>query len=55
VDTRQFEFGVNYYFQDGLRAVSSYGRQFSQSGNMNIWTVGLTYRFAIPLGHGEVN
>jgi hypothetical protein len=55
VDTRQFEFGVNYYFRDGLRAVSSYGRQFSESGNMNIWTVGLTYRFAIPLGHGDVN
>ena len=55
VDTRQFEVGVNYYFRDGLRAVSSYGRQFSAAGNMNIWTVGLTYRFAIPLGHGDVN
>jgi hypothetical protein len=55
VDTRQFEFGVNYYFRDGLRAVSSYGRQFSAAGNTNIWTVGLTYRFAIPLGHGDVN
>jgi hypothetical protein len=55
VDTRQVEFGLNYYFQDGLLAVSSYGRQFSQSGDMNIWQVGLTYRFAIPLGHGDVN
>ena len=55
VNTRQFEFGVNYYFQDGLRAVSSYGRQFSETGNTNIWTVGLTYRFAFPLGHGDEN
>ena len=55
VNTRQFEFGVNYYFRDGLRAVSSYGRQFSDQGNMNIWTVGLTYRFAFPLGHGDEN
>ena len=55
VNTRQFEFGVNYYFRDGLRAVSSYGRQFSELGNMNVWTVGLTYRFAIPLGPGGEN
>jgi hypothetical protein len=55
VNTRQFEFGVNYYFRDGLRAVSSYGRQFSELGNKNVWTVGLTYRFAIPLGPGGGN
>ena len=55
VNTRQFEFGVNYYFRDGLRAVSSYGRQFSEMGNKNIWTIGLTYRFAFPLGHGDEN
>lgn len=54
-NTRQFEFGVNYYFENGLRAVSSYGRQFSAAGNKNIWTIGLTYRFAFPLGHGDVN
>jgi hypothetical protein len=54
-NTRQFEFGLNYYFRDGLRAVSSYGRQFSEMGNKNIWTVGLTYRFAFPLGHGDDN
>jgi len=55
VNTRQFEFGVNYYFRDGLRAVSSYGRQFSEMENKNIWTIGLTYRFAFPLGHGDEN
>lgn len=54
-NTRQFEFGVNYYFRDGLRAVSSYGRQFSSAGDKNIWTIGLTYRFAFPLGHGDIN
>jgi hypothetical protein len=54
-NTREFEFGVNYYFRDGLRGVSSYGRQFSELENKNIWTIGLTYRFAFPLGHGEVN
>jgi hypothetical protein len=55
VNTRQFEFGLNYYFRDGLRGVSSYGRQFSEMENRNVWTIGLTYRFAFPLGHGDVN
>jgi len=50
VNTQQFEFGVNYYFTDGLRATSSYGRQFSSEGNKNVWTFGVTYRFLVPLG-----
>ncbi len=51
-NTKLFEFGVNYYFRDGLRAVSSYGRQFSPLGNANQWTIGLTYLVVVPLGHG---
>jgi hypothetical protein len=51
VNTEQFEFGLNYYFFDGLKATSNYGRQFSADGNKNVWTLGLTYRFVIPLGH----
>lgn len=50
VNTKQFEFGLNYYFMDGLKAASSFGRQFSVEGNKNVWTVGLTYRFVMPLG-----
>jgi hypothetical protein len=49
-NTREGEFGLNYYIHDGLKAVASYGRQFSPEGNFNLWTVGLGYRFAIPLG-----
>jgi len=48
-NTREGEFGLNYYLHDGLKAVASYGRQFSSDGNFNLWTVGLAYRFAIPL------
>ncbi len=55
VNTKQFEFGMNYYFRSDLRTVSSYGRQFSAERNENIWTVGLTYRFVLPIGHGEMN
>jgi hypothetical protein len=49
-NTREGEFGLNYYLRDGLRIVSSYGRQFSSAGKLNLWTVGITYRFLFPLG-----
>ncbi len=54
VNTNMFEFGVNYYFRDDFRALTSYGRQFSPEGNANVWTVGITYRLVVPLGNGEV-
>jgi hypothetical protein len=54
VNTNLFEFGLNYYFRDDIRFVSSYGRQLAAQGNMNVWTLGLTYRLAVPLGHGEI-
>jgi hypothetical protein len=50
VNTNMFEFGLNYYLMDGWKATSSYGRQFSFGGNKNVWTVGMTYRFVLPLG-----
>jgi hypothetical protein len=50
VNTRQADFGLNYYIRDGLKAVGSYSRQFSSYGNFNLWTVGIAYRFALPLG-----
>jgi hypothetical protein len=49
-NTKVFEFGLNYYFMDGLKASANYGRQFSDAGNANVWTMALTYRFVVPLG-----
>jgi hypothetical protein len=49
-DTQQADFGLNYYFLDGLKGTASYGRQFSSAGNFNLWTFGVAYRFAVPLG-----
>jgi hypothetical protein len=49
-NTREGIFGLNYLLHDGLKAVSSYGRQFSSGGNFNLWSVGIAYRFAVPLG-----
>ena len=49
-DTKRTEFGVNYYINDGWKALASYGRTFTALGDSNIWTIGMTYRFVIPLG-----
>jgi hypothetical protein len=49
-NTREGEVGLNYYLRDGLKVVGSYARQFSSAGNLNLWSVGIAYRFLIPLG-----
>jgi hypothetical protein len=51
-NTRQADFGVNYFLRDGLKGIASYGRQFSSAGNANQWSFGIAYRFMVPLGHG---
>jgi len=47
-DVQQPDFGLNYYFKDGLKASASYGRWLGKR-NYNVWSVGVAYRFAIPL------
>jgi hypothetical protein len=54
-DTKRTEFGVNYYLNDGWKALASYGRTFTPIADSNIWTVGMTYRFVIPLGPDAMN
>ena len=55
VNTNMFEYGLNYYIRDDIRFVSSYGRQFApEGGNINVWTLGLTYRLAMPIGPGDI-
>jgi hypothetical protein len=49
-NTRQGDFGFNYYLRDGLKATASYGREFNSSGNSNLWSFGLAYRFVVPFG-----
>jgi hypothetical protein len=49
-NTQRTEFGLNYYLNDGWKALASYGRTFTSAGDSNIWTMGMTYRFVIPLG-----
>ena len=52
IQTERVDFGLNYYLRDNLRIVSSYGRIFSSRRNANIWNVGMTYRFTLPLWFG---
>ncbi len=49
-DTNQADFGMNYYLRSDVRASASYGRQFILNKDSNLWVVGLTYRFVMPLG-----
>jgi hypothetical protein len=49
VNQQRFDVGLNYNLRDDLRIVSSYGRVFSSQGDANVWNVGLTYRFNLPL------
>jgi hypothetical protein len=48
-NTREPDFGMNYYLKDGLRASASYGRWLSEY-NWNVWTFGIAWRFTTPLG-----
>lgn len=50
IDARRTEFGVNYYLNDGWKLLASGGRTFTPVGDSNVWTVGMTYRFVMPLG-----
>lgn len=49
-DTNQGDFGMNYYLNRDVRASASYGRQFILNKDANLWVVGITYRFLLPLG-----
>ena len=51
-DTQRVDFGWNYYLPHEIRLNATYGRQFSSSGNLNIWNFGITYRFLFPLFPG---
>jgi hypothetical protein len=52
-NTQQADLGLNYYFSDGFKATGSSGRWFSSARDYNIWTVGIAYRFAVPLGRSQ--
>ncbi|HEX4285608.1 MAG TPA: hypothetical protein VHZ28_10990 [Terracidiphilus sp.] len=52
-DTKRADFGLDYHFAHEIRINSSYSRQFSSTGNRNVWETGLVYRFLFPTWKGK--
>jgi len=49
IDAREGDGGLNYYFRSDVRASASYGRLLATGRNANLWTIGMTYRFVMPV------
>lgn len=52
-NTQQADFGLDYNFPHNTRILSTYSRQFSPAGNVNIWETGIVYRFLFPAWKGH--
>jgi hypothetical protein len=52
-DTQRADFGLDYHLPHNVRINTSYSRQFSESGNRNIWQTGIIYRFLFPAWKGK--
>jgi hypothetical protein len=52
VDTQRADFGLDYNLPHSTRILTSYSRQFSSTGNHNIWETGIVYRFLFPAWKG---
>ena len=52
-DTKQGDFGLDYRLPHEVRINSSYSREFSSTGNRNIWQTGIVYRFLFPTWRGK--
>jgi hypothetical protein len=52
-DTQRTDFGLDYHLPHEVRINTSYARQFSSTGNKNVWETGLVYRFLFPTWKGK--
>jgi hypothetical protein len=53
VNTQRADFGLDYNLPHNTRILTSYSRQFSSTGNANIWQTGIIYRFLFPAWKGK--
>lgn len=53
VNTELADFGLDYNLPHNTRILTSYSRQFSSTGNYNIWQTGVVYRFLFPAWKGK--
>jgi len=52
-DTQRVDFGLAYHLPHEVRVNTTYARQFSSTGNFNIWETGIVYRFLFPVWRGK--
>jgi hypothetical protein len=52
-DTQRADLGLDYHFAHEVTIKSSYSRQFSSTGNRNVWETGIVYRFLFPTWKGK--
>jgi hypothetical protein len=53
VNIKRTDFGLDYNLPHNTRILTSYARQFSASGNQNVWETGIVYRFLFPAWKGK--
>ena len=52
-DTKRADFGLDYHLPHEVRINTSYSRQFSATGNRDVWETGILYRFLFPTWKGK--
>lgn len=52
-DTKRTDFGLDYHLPHEVRLNASYARQFSSTGDRNVWETGIVYRFLFPTWKGK--
>jgi hypothetical protein len=52
-NTQRADFGLDYNLPHNTRILTSYARQFSSTGNTNVWETGIVYRFLFPTWKGR--
>jgi hypothetical protein len=53
VNTQRADFGLDYNLPHNVRILTSYARQFSSTGNKNVWETGIVYRYLFPAWKGK--
>jgi len=52
-NTQRADFGLDYNLPHNTRILTSYARQFSSTGDVNVWETAIVYRFLFPAWKGK--
>jgi hypothetical protein len=55
VNTQRADFGMDYNLPHNTRILTSYARQFTATGSVNVWETSLVYRFLFPAWKGKAD